>query len=408
MPILYKYHTFRPLVRMYGPNRFIVPYPLLLLLLLLLSVFALSTWGLVAPQSPRSPRWSRADRMAQWQAFRAAYGPTALPAPRHDAKYPGLAAWIRQVRRQYQKKQMNSTAVESEDERRLRDLVLSTAAASSWSRRYAQLQAFHAQYGHCRVPNNDGQYPGLGIWVRNQRREYQRRLDGSSTLSPERLQALQRLDFCWYQSHSTAWQQQYQQLRAFYDVHGHSNVPQTWSSLGRWCMNQRTRRAVLAPERVALLEALQFQWNVKDAVWYQMLHRFQEYYRAHGSIVIPVSDAAQNDLRLWLHLQRYYYHRQRLSPARIQALDEVAAEWKQRRHARTGPSSEDWSLLFEEMRKRGIGPGVRPKQHWFEGINVQKIPIKDTPYTEQELLELWNQEDDDEEDDDNVNNLHSE
>jgi Helicase associated domain len=354
------------------------------------------TWALAPPQQARSQRG--ADRWAQWQAFRAAYGPTALPAPRHEAKYPGLAAWVRQLRRQYRQQRNATTDGATKDERGLRELVLSTAASASWSRRYEQLEAFHRQYGHCRVPNNDGQYPGLGIWVRNQRREYQRLLQEDtgqkkSTLSPERLQALQRLDFCWYQSHSAVWQQQYDSLRAFYKQHGHSNVPQQ-SSLGRWCMNQRTRRAVLSPERKQLLEELHFQWNVKDAVWYQMLHRFQDYYQQHGKIAIPVSDAELNDLRLWLHLQRYYYHRQRLSPARIAALDEVAVGWKQRRHARSGPSSQDWSLLFEEMRKRGIGPGVRPKQHWFEGINVQKIPIKNTPYTEQELLELWNQEDD--------------
>jgi Helicase associated domain len=402
---------------MYGP------YPVVFVLVL--SSFASISSGLVQPSVPKAPRrsqWTRSERLAQWKSFRAAYGPSALPSPRHDAKYPGLAAWIRHVRRQYQQQQqqqvMNFSTTtnmidqldETEDEKMLRELVLSTAASSSWSRRYQQLEAFHQQYGHCRVPNNDVQYPGLGIWVRNQRREYQRLLHEDdtcdtrnkakkkSTLSPERLQALQRLDFCWYQSHSTVWQKQYQQLRDFCAEHGHSNVPQQ-SALGRWCMNQRTRRAVLSPERVRLLEELQFQWNVKDAVWDQMLRRFRDYYQQHGKIAIPVSDTDQNDLRLWLHLQRYYFHRQRLSPSRVQALDEVAAEWKQRRHARSGPSSEDWSLLFEEMRKRGIGPGVRPKQHWFEGVNVQKIPIKDTPYTEQELLELWNQEDDDEKDD---------
>jgi hypothetical protein len=238
----------------------------------------------------------------------------------------------------------------------------------------------------------------LGIWVRNQRREYQRLLNGGnhtkSTLSPQRVHALQRLDFVWYQSHSAAWQEQYEQLKVFYQQRGHSNVPQN-STLGRWCMNQRTRRSDLSPERIYLLEELNFQWNVKDAIWYQMLQRFQDYYEQHGRTSISVQDTEQNDLRLWLHLQRYYYHRQRLSACRIQALDAVASAWKQRRHARSGPSSEDWSLLFKEMRKRGIGPHVRPKQHWFEGINVQKIPIKDTPYTEQELLELWNHEDDD-------------
>ena len=94
-----------------------------------------------------------------------------------------------------------------------------------------------------------------------------------------------------------------------------------------------------------------------------------------------------------------------LSSSRIQRMERTIPnfQWSVRGSKSNGPSSEDWFLLFEEMRKKGIGPNVRPKQHWFEGMNVQNIPIKDTPYTEQEILALWNQEDDDDDDDLNQN-----
>jgi len=51
------------------------------------------------------------------------------------------------------------------------------------------------------------------------------------------------------------------------------------------------------------------------------------------------------------------------------------------------------------MRQRGIAPGVRPKQHWFEGINPFLQQVKQS-YTEQELLELWNQDNGDGDGDD--------
>ena len=164
----------------------------------------------------------------------------------------------------------------------------------SWKIRYEQLFDFHQTFGHCRVPNNDVQYPGLGIWVRNQRREYRKLVpvlqqqqqqqqpisfesehpnleqplaakivtttkssssNSSSTLTPERLQLLQQLNFEWYKSHNTAWEQQYQRLVSFYQMYHHTNVPQNYDddnnyattnssnkepSLGKWCMNQRT------------------------------------------------------------------------------------------------------------------------------------------------------------------------
>ena len=51
------------------------------------------------------------------------------------------------------------------------------------------------------------------------------------------------------------------------------------------------------------------------------------------------------------------------------------------------------------MRDKGFQPGMRPKQHWFEGTNPFSMHVKST-YTEQDLLELWNQDADDDYDDD--------
>ena len=370
----------------------------------------------------------------------------------------------------------------------------------SWNVRYEQLVDFHRTHDHCRVPNNDVQYPGLGIWVRNQRREYRKlqqqqqephgtaqnesemssRSNAKSTLTPERLQLLQRLNFEWYKSHTTAWEDQYYQLLEFYHQYNHSNVPQNYItntnnvndvSLGKWCMNQRTAYKnqkrntnngspnnitnsnssssstvttstttttiscnALTSERIQLLEAVQFQWNMKSMKWKQMLQRLRLYYDAHHqSVTIPVNDTMNTDLRIWMNLQRYYYHNtiilnkklnsttattssskptttnqlpsRTLSSSRIQRMERTIPnfQWAVRGSKKNGPSSEDWFLLFEEMRKKGIGPNVRPKQHWFEGINIQNIPIKGTPYTEQELLALWNEEDDDDDDDMNEN-----
>jgi hypothetical protein len=356
----------------------------------------------------------------------------------------------------------------------------------------------------------------LGIWVRNQRREYRKleqqqhlqqqqhqlppsdlepneqetlldpsRSKPKSTLTPERLKLLQQLNFEWYKSHTTAWEEQYSRLKQFYELYNHTNVPQNYGcssgshtkkneppSLGKWCMNQRTAYKnlkrynnspmtttastsptvvtynALTPERIQLLEALQFQWNTKSMKWKQMLQRLRMYYDTHNhSITIPVNDTMNTDLRIWINLQRYYYHNtitankiegnstagstiavlsqqsgtsssrkttaiknryvanpqqpaRTLSSSRIQRLERTIPnfQWTVRGSKSNGPSSEDWFLLFEEMRKKGIGPNVRPKQHWFEGMNVQSIPIKNTPYTEQELLALWNQEDDEDDD----------
>jgi hypothetical protein len=69
-------------------------------------------------------------------------------------------------------------------------------------------------------------------------------------------------------------------------------------------------------------------------------------------------------------------------------------EWKNTTKS-NGPKLEDWDELFAGIREKGIVPGMRPKQHWFEGDNRFKEEVKDI-YTDEDLLDLWNQEDDEE------------
>lgn len=280
-----------------------------------------------------------------------------------------------------------------------------------WERRYEELCAFHAVNGHCKVPPS---VPHLGVWVRNQRREYRRlELDQDSTLTQQRLDRLYALGFEWCTSHSTKWESRYQELETFYREHGHSNVPEDYQgnvSLGQWCMNQRTayRRyangepTALTAERIELLETLEFRWHLRLHQWKCMLERLKLYHDAHGHVAIPTSDDTNQDLRVWLILQRYHYNRRKegcespMTESKIRALESAIPNfvWKGRNNK--APSKKDWSKLFDAMRDRGIKPGMRPKQHWFEGVNPLSIEVKSL-WTEQELLELWNAEDDEDE-----------
>jgi hypothetical protein len=289
--------------------------------------------------------------------------------------------------------------------------------SSIWDGRYRDLQLYHTQHGHCRVAPTNDQFPRLGVWVRNQRREYKKLEKGEkSTLTSYRLQALRDLEFEWYRSHKDAWESRYQELSKYYEHHGHSNVPEDYvdnSKLGQWSMNQRTayRRyakgepTALTDDRIQLLEEIDFRWNLRDHQWHTMKERLKEYYEQYGNVSISTGDKANTDLRGWKILQRYHYHRQKaglpspMTEKRIEAMETSIPEFSWKAFPGSGPSSADWSNLFGAMRDKGIQPGARPKQHWFEGINPQKIDVKNT-YTDSELLSLWNNDDDDDEDDD--------
>jgi hypothetical protein len=288
--------------------------------------------------------------------------------------------------------------------------------SSIWDGRCRDLQTFHRVHGHCRVAPNSNEFPGLGVWVRNQRREYKRLERGEkSTLTVARLQSLRDLEFEWYRSHKDAWDNRYQELSTYYKQHGHSNVPEDYIDnvrLGQWSMNQRTaykryaqgEPTALTVDRIQLLEEIDFRWNLREHQWYSMQERLKQYHEHNESVAIKSDDTANTDLRGWLILQRYHYHRRKkglpspLTNQRIEALESAIPGFAWKAFPGSGPSSEDWSSLFDAMRDKGIQPGTRPKQHWFEGVNPQKIDVKNQ-YTDKDLLELWNEDD---EDDDNA------
>ncbi|CAB9502386.1 Helicase associated domain [Seminavis robusta] len=225
----------------------------------------------------------------------------------------------------------------------------------------------------------------------------------------------------------------------------------TTFALGKWCMNQRTARRhwdelhgkdnggggddhndyernaanhtkqkgsgsdeksttnirFITAERIRLLDALDFSWNLKETQWQIMLNRLQEYFQRHGHLKIPTSDYANRDLRKWLINQRHHYHIQRrrppesspMTPFKISSMEEAIPNFSWKYYNSSGPTVQDWSNLFSAIRDKGIAPGMRPKQHWFEGENPFAVEVK-SDWTEEELIDLWNQEEDEEDDDD--------
>ena len=286
--------------------------------------------------------------------------------------------------------------------------------ALKWEHRFQELQAFQKIHGHCSVSTRE--YPKLGVFVQNQRREYRKLLGGNrTTLTPQRIERLQRIGFEWQRSHDERWEERYNDLVAFQRQYGHVNVPEDYAAnfpLGQWVMNQRTAYrwhqqglpTGLTKERIRKLNKLEFQWKWKESQWLGMLERLKKYQEVHGHVNVERADTKNYDLYIWLNRQRYYYTLRRgkkssdLTDERIALLEGIPEfSWRRRKNR---PSKEDWSQLFVAIREKGIAPGVKAKQHWFDGVNPFEMEVKSV-WTEEELVALWNAEDDD--DDDDVN-----
>ena len=69
---------------------------------------------------------------------------------------------------------------------------------AAWEERFYDLKAFASREGHCNVPSNYEAHKLLAVWVKCQRRQmklYRRGLP--STMTVERMQALESLGFDW-------------------------------------------------------------------------------------------------------------------------------------------------------------------------------------------------------------------
>lgn len=127
---------------------------------------------------------------------------------------------------------------------------------------YNQLSQFHAINGHCRVPSTSP----LGQWAVRQRFLYRQ---AKSSLTNERINLLNRLDFPWTTRSEQLWNKRINELREFKEQNGHCLVPRSYANnpqLSAWVATQRKnyKRRKLTTDRIQELEEMGFVWDYWD------------------------------------------------------------------------------------------------------------------------------------------------
>ena len=109
----------------------------------------------------------------------------------------------------------------------------------------------------------------LGQWVNTQRKNLAYRQKGlPSSLTQERIDQLDEIDFQWVLDVHTRWNKWFLELIAFEKQHGHLNVPRSHGALGTWVRNQRSQFVLrkngepsgMTDERTYDLCRIGFQW----------------------------------------------------------------------------------------------------------------------------------------------------
>jgi excisionase family DNA binding protein len=133
-------------------------------------------------------------------------------------------------------------------------------AGDDWELRFAELQAYKVERGHCDVAAQDG---SLGKWVARQRSAQR-----AGVLSATRSERLSTLGLKWEIRKRTgvSWEERRRQLQTYIREHGDAS-PSSSTALGRWVVGQRgaRKRGILSGEKAEGLDAIGFDWK-EDAV----------------------------------------------------------------------------------------------------------------------------------------------
>ncbi|GKZ00373.1 hypothetical protein MPSEU_000990300 [Mayamaea pseudoterrestris] len=241
---------------------------------------------------------------------------------------------------------------------------------ASWDAHYQLIEAFHAKYGHCVVPPGWKDHPELPEWLEMQRLEGGKLMQQQnsqvlgdaaglgSAIMHQRMAKLNRLGFEWTAPES--WDDMMQKVKAFFHVHGHSNVPKRYKEdpkLAHWADKQRELyrqrqeglETPLTDERIQTLTMFGFKFEVGQAnheTFDGMFEKLLDYFAKHGHCNVPDKSKEYPKLGRWLRMQRRHYKLLKegayssLTEERIQKLNSINVQWNVK---------ESWLDMFAKL-----------------------------------------------------------
>ena len=203
---------------------------------------------------------AREEQFAALAQYKAQHGDCNVL--RDWTENPTLGLWVSTQRTRHRKGRLTV-----DRQRRLTELdfvwnpaKLDHSTTQIWEEQFAALAQYKAQHGDCNVPRDWPENPSLSYWVGTQR-------SIREALPPEQRARLDALGFVW-EVLNEQWDKGFSALQSFHQREGHCRVPKQYREgtvpLGHWVATQRCVKARLPPERRERLDALGFEWRLRE------------------------------------------------------------------------------------------------------------------------------------------------
>jgi hypothetical protein len=143
---------------------------------------------------------------------------------------------------------------------------------------------------------------------------------------------------------SAAWENHLSELADYRKIHGHCNVPGSYSKnskLAKWVGTQRHyynlyvkgETTYIMLSRIQKLESLGFEWTSHSVPWEKHFNELADYREIHGHCNVPNNYSLNSRLAKYVETQRDYYKlhmegkRAYITLSRIQRLEDLGFEW---------------------------------------------------------------------------------
>ncbi len=251
------------------------------------------------------------------------------------------------------------------------ETLLVEHSSEDWLEKFGEAQKFREQNGHANIPT---QHKSLGNWV-----NWCRSLYREKKLSQERLDLLKSINFIW-SSNDFIWEQNFLKIKDFINKNG-SEVQPADKELNKWCSHQRSNfnNNLLSKERINLLTEIGFLWDVNEYLWSQRFTELKSYININGDSFVPYSE----DLGKWVSYIRKRYKEQKISPNKINQLNQIGFAWDQK--------EDEWNNQLEKYKnilKNNKEIKKNENQQLYDWINSQRINYRKNLISSERIVKL--------------------
>lgn len=198
----------------------------------------------------------------------------------------------------------------------LDDIGMIWSKPDPWEVRYALCKAYYEQHGNL---NMCGNYVVNGMWLSkwlNEQRQIFLGKRGEKRLTADQIARLNSIGMCWDNRtqirNQTAWDNRYEQAKAYYETYGDLLVPVDYIGtdgmrLNPWLTVQRRyyTQNKLTKDQIKKLSAIGMVWTFDD-MWETGYRHAAEYSAEYGHLRIPATYMSADGYKLgsWISNQR--------------------------------------------------------------------------------------------------------